>query len=476
MRSMIELAMAAAMMLLVGGCVKATIHNFPPDDTKVRLDSTNLPIVWIDVDGDSIMRDKRIEGRMKIIYNGEGRTNYADTLAHPGQHVDYDGYIAVRHRGNSTYNDSPKKPYSFRTLDGPLRHSGKKHKVSLLGMGKDNNWALLAPYADKSMMRDLLTWEIARPWMEYVPQGRYCELFLDGTYYGVYILSEVVSKGKHRLNLKKPGHEGDAVTGDYLMEVDCNDAVTYRSKYHPVSATGVPYQDRFILFQFKSPDYEDLKKGQLAYITSRINQMENALASTWHSDPVKGYRKYIDVQSFVDYQLIMELCHNVDAYRLSGKFYKRRDSVDPRFKMVVWDTDLAYGNADHRQSWRTDTWAYQNNDILYQEKDVYLVPFWWYRLNNDPYYQAQVKARWAEFRQGNLRDDRLMAVVDSLATVLTACGAMERNSQAWPRWGVHVWPNHYVAKSFDDEVTYLKQWLAKRIEWLDEQLLDETRQ
>ena len=476
MRSMIELAMAAAMMLLVGGCVKATIHNFPPDDTKVRLDSTNLPIVWIDVDGDSIMRDKRIEGRMKIIYNGEGRTNYADTLAHPGQHVDYDGYIAVRHRGNSTYNDSPKKPYSFRTLDGPLRHSGKKHKVSLLGMGKDNNWALLAPYADKSMMRDLLTWEIARPWMEYVPQGRYCELFLDGTYYGVYILSEDISKGKQRLNLKKPGLDGDAVTGDYLMEVDYNDAVTYRSKYHPVSATGVPYQDRFILFQFKSPDYEDLKEGQLAYITSRINQMENALASTWYSDPEKGYRKYIDVQSFVDYQLIMELCHNVDAYRLSGKFYKRRDSVDPRFKMVVWDTDLAYGNADHRQSWRTDTWAYQNNDILYQEKDVYLVPFWWYRLNNDPYYQAQVKARWAEFRQGNLRDDRLMAVVDSLATVLTARGAMERNSQAWPRWGVHVWPNHYVAKSFDDEVTYLKQWLAKRIEWLDEQLLDETRQ
>ena len=185
MRSMIELAMAAAMMLLVGGCVKATIHNFPPDDTKVRLDSTNLPIVWIDVDGDSIMRDKRIEGRMKIIDNGKGHINYADTLAHPGQHIDYDGYIAVRHRGNSTYNDSPKKPYSFRTLDGPLRHSGKKLKVSLLGMGKDNNWALLAPYADKSMMRDLLTYTLARPWMEYVPQGRYCEVIIDGVYNGV---------------------------------------------------------------------------------------------------------------------------------------------------------------------------------------------------------------------------------------------------------------------------------------------------
>ena len=463
MKLLLQSILLMVMALALWACDKPVVHNFPPDNTSVKLDSTNLPIVWIEVDGDSIMRDKRIEGRMKIIYNGEGLLNYADTVAHPGQRIDYNGYISIRHRGNSTYNNSPKKPYSFRTLEERLRKGGKKRKVSLLGMGRDNNWALLAPYADKSLLRDVLTFELARPWMEYVPQGRHCELFIDGTYYGVYVLSEVVTKGRYRLDLQGPGESGDALTGDYLMEVDCNDEATYTSKWHPVDTTGKPYNDLRILFQYKSPDRENMSRAQLNYIHRSIDAMEQALATG-------DYSRYIDVMSFIDYQLIMEMCHNIDAYRLSGKFYKRRDGVDPRFKMAIWDTDLAYGNADHREGWRHDTWMYQNNNTLYAEKEIYLVPFWWYRLNNDPSYTAQLKARWAEYRSTNLSNERVMATVDSLAAVLTSCGAEQRNSQAWPRWGVKVWPNHYVATGYDDEIDYIKQWLTLRLAWMDEKL------
>jgi len=468
------LALAVAAVLVVASCDKRP-SNFPPDNTGVRLDSTNLPIVWIEVDGDSIMRDTRIQARMRIIDNGEGRLNYADTVAHPGQHIDYDGYIALRHRGNSTYNESPKKPYSLRTLDGPLKRGGKK-KVSLLGMGKDNNWALLAPYADKSMIRDLLALEIARPWMDYVPQGRHCELILDGTYYGVYILSEVVSKGKSRLNLQGPKDEGDALTGDYLMEVDCNDAEVYTSKYPPITNDGRPIEGRHIMFQFKSPDYEDMSPAQRDYITGRIDQMEAILASPDYRDPVNGYRRYIDVQSFIDYQLVMELSHNVDAYRLSGKFYKRRNSVDGRFKMVVWDANQAFGNCKIREGWRNDTWEYLSNDVKHHEGEKYLIPFWWQRINEDPAYTAALKARWAQYRQSNLREDRLMATIDSLATVVTAQGAESRNSQAWPRWGVWVWNNYYVASDYNDEIAFIKTWLRQRLAWMDEQLGYEAAQ
>ena len=464
MKLLLRLILMMVTALALQACVKPVVRNFPPTNTDVKLDSTNLPIVWIEVNGDSIMRDKRIGGRMKIIWNGEGRINYADTVAHPGQRIDYEGFIAVRHRGNSTYNVSRKKPYSFRTLAEPLkRGSAQKQKVSLLGMGKDNNWALLAPRADRSLFRDVLTFELARPWMEYVPQGRHCELILDGTYYGVFILTEVVSKGKHRLDLVGPGDSGDALTGDYLMEVDCNDAVTYTSKYHPVDTTGKPYTTHHVLFQYKEPDRADLSRVQVNYINRRIDAMEASF--------LKGnYRQYIDVMSFIDYQLIMELCHNVDAYRLSGKFYKRRDSVDPRFKLVVWDTDLAYGNADYCQSWRTDTWMYRNNNIMYQEDEVYMVPFWWYVLNNDPAYTAQVKMRWAQYRESNLSTDRLMATLDSLATVLTVQGAESRNSQAWPCWGKKRWPNHYIAADYNDEISHIKQWLLERLAWMDKQL------
>ena len=285
----------------------------------------------------------------------------------------------------------------------------------------------------------------------------------------MFILTEVVSKGKHRLNLPDPGTEGDDITGGYIMEVNRTEGeVVYTSKYHPVSNSGKPYNNQYINFQYKSPDYEELTQEQVDYITGQIDKMERSLWNYWGG--ASTYGAYLDIENFVDYQIAMELGHNVDAYRLSGKFFKRRDSEDQRFKMVVWDMNLAYGNSDYYQGWRTDTWVYQNNNILNNEGDPQLVPFWWYKLNTDPNYTAALKTRWAQYRRANLREDRLMATVDSLANVLTANGAEQRNSEAWPRWGEYVWPNYYIADDYADEVDYLKQWLHERIAWMDTKL------
>ena len=468
-RRLILLAMA---VLTLGGTARANSwwDNYRPDNWNVKLASTNLPIVWIDVDGNYIDRDERITARMKIIHNGDGNLNYADTVAHPGQKIDYEGYVALRYRGSSSFSMSDKKPYSFRPLDKPLEEGGEKKKVNILGMGKDNNWALLAPYADKSMLRDLLAFEVSRPWMEYTPKGRFCEMYLDGIYYGVYVLTEVVSKGKYRVNLPDPGESGDTITGGYIMEVNRTDGeVTHTSKYHPVSNTGTSYNNQYIHFQYKSPDYEDMTADQVNYINQRIDQMERAL---WNYRPTgtPSYRNYLDMDNFVDYQIAMELGHNVDGYRLSGKFFKRRDSEDARFKMVVWDNNLSYGNADYYNAWRTDTWIYQNNNTLNSAGDTQLIPFWWYKLNTDPEYTQALKTRWAQYRRNNLREDRIMATVDSLANVLTSHGAEQRNSQAWPRWGQYVWPNYYIADNYADEIDWLKQWLHDRIAWMDQQL------
>lgn len=444
--------------------------NYPPDNEYVTLTQTNLPIVWIEVDGQEIDREERITARMKIIDNGEGQLNYADTVAHPGQTIDYEGYIALRYRGNTSFTSSDKKPYSFRPLDKPLEEGGKKVKVKIMGMPKDNDWALLAPYSDKSMMRDLLAFNLSRPWMDYAPRGRFCEMFLDGTYYGVFIMVETVSKGKNRLNLDDPGEEGDALTGGYLMEVDRTDEVTYTSKYHPVNNNGYPYNYRYINYQYKSPDYEDMTEAQINYIQGAIDRMEDALNASNYTDPEEGYRKYLDEMSFVDYQLAQELAHNVDGYRLSTKIFKQRDSIDARFKLVLWDLNIAYGNSDYYNGWYTNTWVWQNNNLLNNAGDSQLVPFWWYKLNKDPYYTNLLKSRWAQYRRANFREDRIMAEIDSMAAELTAQGAESRNSQAWPRWGQYVWPNQYIAQNFGDEVAHLKSWIHDRLTWMDQQL------
>ena len=87
----------------------------PTNDRNVKLTETNLPIAFINVKGKTIQRNERITARMKIIDNKDGK-NYGDTIAHPNQKADYDGYISLKYRGNSSFNSSDKKPYGFKTL------------------------------------------------------------------------------------------------------------------------------------------------------------------------------------------------------------------------------------------------------------------------------------------------------------------------------------------------------------------------
>ena len=132
--------------------------------------------------------------------------------------------------------------------------------------------------------------------------------------------------------------------------------------------------------------------------------------------------------------------------------------------------NLAYGNCNLHEGWRTDGWVYECNDRLYAAGEDYLIPFWWARLNSDENYRLMLRERWAQYRNSNLTEQNVMAVIDSLARQLTVQNAIDRNSQAWPRWSVKVWPNYYVSKDFNDEVSHLKQWLRERIAWMDRAL------
>ena len=67
------------MLVLTLAACKHEVVNFPPDNTGVELTSTNLPIVWLEVKGRVIDRYERIDALMKIIDNGLGQLNYADT-------------------------------------------------------------------------------------------------------------------------------------------------------------------------------------------------------------------------------------------------------------------------------------------------------------------------------------------------------------------------------------------------------------
>lgn len=451
-------------------------ENYKPShDANVKLEQTNLPIVFIQVNGKVIQKNNRIVARMKIINNGEGETNYADTIAHPDQHVDYNGYIQLKYRGNTSYTFSEKKPYSIWLIND----MGEEIKASLMGMGRDNDWALQAPYSDKTMMRDILAFELARPWMDWTPHAKFCELVLDGTYYGIYYLSERVSRSKSRLNLDDPV-EGD-VTGDYLLQLDGTDSPYVRSKYHPVDGNGKAISNRWITMQYETPKLTEMihmPAGTKPAIQALVDSMENSL---WRDDWMSrdtAYTQYIDMYSFIDYQLATELAHNVDGYRRSTFLYKysdthaRKAGLDSRWKLTLWDFNIAYGNVNYNGGEEIKSWQYNMNSI--NSTDGQLVPFWWYRLNRNFHYVTHLRERWKQCREGSYSDERITATIDSMANVLTEGGAVDRNQQAWNIAGRYAWPNKYVGQTFEEDVDYMKQWINDRLAYMDMVLMPRT--
>lgn len=478
---MLKLTYIIASLLLPLTLHAQRADNYPPTASMaVELTQTNLPIVFINVEGNMILRDTRITAYMKIIDNGEGQMNYGDTIAHPGQKEDYAGFVSLKYRGNSSFNSSDKKPLSFRPLDKRLEEGGVKQKVKILGMGKDNDWAMLAPFSDKSMLRDVLAFELGRPYFDFVPHSRHCEVVLDGIYYGIYIMTERPTKGKKRLNLNDPGEDNGDLTGDFLVQIDrADEPEYYTSPYKPTDSNGNEIS-RSVYYQYKAPepdDFPDLPAGTKQAINNAINQMETSFRSLNYKNPESGYRKYIDVTSFIDYLISTEFGYNIDGYRLSTNLYKysntraANEGLDSRWKMSLWDFNLAYGNANYYDGNRTDRWMYAFNDSYSYDGNI--VPFYWQRMFNDENFLTEVQERWAHCRQGAYATNAVIQKVDSMAQVLTMGGAVKRNEEAWRLFGRGVWPNYYVGNDYAEELDYMKGWLWKRGQFMDAEILGE---
>ena len=430
--------------------LEAARFGLPPNDT-VRLDSTNLPIILINTDGCLISRQDYITAKMAIIDNGEGKLNYADTVMHPNQVIDYNGYIALRYRGYTSFYGSDKKPYAIRSIDKPLEEGGVKKKSKLLGMRKGKKWALLAPYSDRSMIRDVMAFELARNYMDFVPQTRFCEVILNGVYMGVHILSEQITAD--RLKIGKPNHEGNDVTGGYLFEI------SERYKNEDTSEGRLP--DSLIL---NSPKKEELTQEQKKYVLSVWNTLNKTLTSGSRED----WLKVIDELSFIDFLLSKEFASDIDSYRLSTFIYKSNDDIDNHLRMCLWDFNIAYGNCNYYDAHRTDLWRYKR-----------VSPTWWAHMMEDEDFRQRVKMRWSQYRRESYSWSNIEHVIDSLTNVLTTGGAETRNSKAWKIWQrtddecqgpTYIWPNKYLSSSYADEIVYLKGWIKQRMNWMDEQL------
>jgi hypothetical protein len=414
-----------------------------------------LPVVVISTGGRQIPDDPKIVADFKVIDNGPGQPNgWFD----PG--TDYDGKIGIEVRGQSSQM-FPKKSYALELRS----RTNSDTSASLLGMPAEEDWILHAHYSDKSMLRNAITFYLGGKLGTWQPRFRYCTVYLDGQYNGIYLLMENIKRGAGRVdisNLRRTELAGDDITGGYIVKVDKTWNLTNNEYFTSSPASYYP-NSRAYNFSYVYPDADSIMPLQKEYIKAFIDDFESYLNSGVFTDPVKGYRKYIDPSSFVDFQVMQELSNNVDGYRYSTFFHKKK--INDGGKLVagpLWDFDLCYGNVNYSAyNLATSGWLY-----THYGPNEGLPMHWWYRLMEDPSYVRQFITRWRELRRGTFRTDSVMHFIDSIVTYLGA--EVNTNFQRWPILGTYVWPNYFVGNTYQEEIIYLKTWLTERLNWLDE--------
>jgi len=411
-----------------------------------------LPLFTVNTSGTAIVDEPKIDAELTIIE--------ADI-------VSFTSKIGIEFRGASS-QFFPKKSYGLETRDA----NNEDLDVSILNMPEEEDWILYAPYSDKSLVRNILIYDLSRDMNRYASRSQFVELNVNGTFQGLYVFMEKLKRDSNRIainKLKDDENTGEDLTGGYILKIDktagnnlgegYNDLNSFTSVYAPPNAT----IGQEINFLYEEPDAEDITIEQKNYIANYMAEFEDALASDDFMDPVLGYAAYIDVDSFIDFFILNEVSNNVDGFRLSTFMYK--DKKDKLKLGPIWDFNLAFGNADYCSGGETNVWAYKFNERC--PEDFWQIPFWWNRLLQDPGFVLQLKDRWDVLRGGILASGSIEGKVDSYVSTLNTAGAIDANFGTWNILGTYVWPNNFVGNSHDEEINYLKNWINERLNWLD---------
>ena len=384
---------------------------------------TNLPTVSIHTEDGVIPYDKehQIPSQLTVI-SDDGTSLISETGT-------------TRERGNAS-RDFPKKPYR-------IKFDKKQHMPG--APGKAKKWTLINNYGDKTLMRNLLAFELSRRMgMPYTPYGRAVDVLLNGEYKGCYQLCDQVQVNSHRVDIEEMTPEdnsGSALTGGYLIEVDA----------YAYNETSWFYSNQRTPVTIKSPSDDSITIQQTQYIKNHFNKME----SQWST--------YLDRNTFLRHFLVGELSGNTDTY-WSVYMYKHRDN-DTIYTGPVWDFDLAFENDNRTYPINSKT------DYIYRSGGSYAGNMKNF-VDNIVVRNATARARllelWDEARQGGVTEEGMVAYLDSLEEDLQR--SQQLNFVRWPIMNQRVHQNPRIWGSYAAEVENVRSFLKERIQWMDNKL------
>lgn len=439
------------------GTAVGTFHLCVEDLGTVSLDSTELPLVMINTQNQSIIQNTKINCLMDIKYNGAGNITYLNSPANI-----YSGHIGIEIRGASS-SGYPQKPYNFETRTA----AGANNNVSILGMPSENDYALLSNYNDRSLIRNSLAFKLFGEMGNTSCRTRLCEVLIDSNYKGIYLLSEKIKRDSNRLDISKLSTIdtlGDQLTGGYILQQNLwNTSNSFQSNYSPIDHPGF---DVHFLYEYPSPD--SIHPKQKTYIASFVDSLEGALYSSNFADTTNGYRRYLDTKSFIDYFIINELSRNNDGFKKSVFFNKDKHSKKKgKLKAgPVWDFDWAWKTMATCSLFDQNDgsgWAHLINDC---PTDNYSCGYY-VRLLQDTNFNNELRCAYEEYRSTILDTTYLFAYMDSIEYVVQK--AQARHFQKWPILGVSgpAPEVNAIATTYAAEMDTLKNWIKVRLNWLD---------
>ena len=364
----------------------------------------------MDENGNRIINNEMVTASVDFFVNPEGNNHLTDA-------PELSERALIRFRGNSS-RSFEKKSYllKFTTADG-----SKNLDVPLDGMAADNSWVLHGPILDKTLIRNYLCYNITGEFMDYVPEVRFCELYLNGQYEGVYLLTEKInynSEGRCKLTKTDPKLPQtsfllrlDKESDDSLHSMET--FLDYNGKRGVSSRIGGHFE---ILYHSTT-----LTPEQKEYISSQISNLEKAMSSFDATDKKKGYAAYLDVDSFVDYFIFNEFCMNNDVGKLST--YLCRD-IRGKITIIGWDYNNVFNNYSKDQL--------RNSEFIFSD-------IWYEYLFRDSSFVDKVVQRYRQLRKGVLSDAYLENYIAQ--TIAYLGPAVQRNNTRWGytfSWTYHV--------------------------------------
>lgn len=424
--------------------------------------STHLPLVEIDTGG------VEIPGRLVNVEDGiDHYSTTADGSDRISAHMDIvDHETAYNHAGDDPTVSSEieihvrgrssrafdKSSYALRLVN----EGGSNNPQSVMGMDAHHEWVLHGPFLDKTLMRNYMWYNIGGEIMDYAPNVRFCELILDGEYQGVYVMLENITSGQDGARLDLTVNAKNNTFSGYLLRLDMKmkepikmvDHFTYYAKRTAMSMD--------IVYPGLSNLTPEIAEG----ISQDFSDFEKALYSYDYDHEKYGYKAQIDEESFIDYFLINELTCNYDAGWLSTYIYK---DTSGKIRMCLWDMNSACDNYEGSQ---TEPMQFQMQNCL-----------WYFMLLKDEDFTDALIDRYWELRETYFDEAYLEQYIDGTAAYLG--DAIERNYEVW---GYTFQPEYFMLdpeernpRSYEESIAQMKQFLAKRIQWMDENI-DTLRQ